>query len=458
MNINRVLNFGFSMEIFIIRRHMRTGSADTANSVTITEPAVTSSTSSNSSASIQEVARTIMERIDREQQARANPINSGYLLDPTVASFPAIRRPISNAELCALRRRQFESAPSSSSIDGVGSNHNIENIQENTVADQASASLPLAEGLNPSFFEGVGFLNLAVESDLNNQDSSSEYLDRINEGYVGTEFSREVNNHLGLNPAFGGLQGNQNRERFIQHIDRNGFLDNGSGRNNRLNNFSRWGPNSESHPRHMSRHEMVISMFFGILNAETFAYLGTIIGLSGVSSIFILFVFRPLWLTVLNSRFWSEVRTIDIREIFNRSYEYVHNVMFISPTVTNETVVSTVSEAVANAREVTRVTVDRYRNISFNRAIDVISNVAYTLTGAYVTYIFRRELRDAFRGVFSDVTTFFGRFFEIGPNPELGVIETVDVGNLVDDLILAFFSMFERHADFLRIFFENPYF
>lgn len=119
---------------------------------------------------------------------------------------------------------------------------------------------------------GVRFLNLTtgVDSDIGSQENSSEHLNRINEGYVGTDFARQVNNHLGLNPEFGGLQGNQNRGRFIQHTHRNGFLDPDSGRNNRLNNFSSWGPNSRVHPRHMSRHEMIISLFFGILNSDAF--------------------------------------------------------------------------------------------------------------------------------------------------------------------------------------------
>lgn len=80
------------------------------------------------------------------------------------------------------------------------------------------------------------------------------------------------------------------------------------------------------------------------------------------------------------------------------------------------------------------------------------------LTGVYVAYLFRRELRDASRGIFSGVRRFIGEFFEVNQNPQSDVIRTVDIGNLIDELVVTFFSVLERHADFLRAFFESPYF
>ena len=306
--------------------------------------------------------------------------NGHYLNDPSVEPWPlAVPRP-SREEVLRSRIQSFSPVAQSE-------------VCPAPAAPELFLSNPnpvLEESLGAGFFENPSpspspfLFSLDLDRPLNNVDSGFTVRETVESQVLDTVISDQDNlNRSNLSYEAANLSEDEAIIRQITYSHRQRLISSfNTGRVfnpelhmhdfNRIHRFSR---NSTVVPITISRHELIMSFFFRLFSQDILSSMGVIVMSGTLSSFFILYFFRRIFISILNPSFWSQIRTFEIREVLLRALRYVnhladHNIYRNRPIpgISNSTSTSTSTPTLTRSGVWPRISdaVLRFRIISSN--------------------------------------------------------------------------------------------
>ena len=185
----------------------------------------------------------------------------------------------------------------------------LEEVRESRIRDFSPHSdLSLATVVADSFFQGPFF---------NFEGSPVEVVNQVNSAVLSLEESRNISQaiYVGEQSNRGFTSTHSERQTLINVFNQRGVVGNTEG----ISQFQNFGASSINVPRRLSRHELVISFFFSLMSNEAHHHMATVILGGSLSATFVLFIFRRIFVSILNPSFWASIRTFEISQVLDRA-------------------------------------------------------------------------------------------------------------------------------------------
>ena len=237
--------------------------------------------------------------------------NTGYLLDETIDPWPSqIARPTMEE----VRRARVEYfAPTTTNPT----------LQETLGEYFFDSSLPLVifseSETEMNDFSSGGVIQEDVQNQvLRSVTSDQDYLGRVSQRYEEQALSDQDLARMQEITS-------SHRQRLVSNFRSGLGVYNPSLLWTDYNLAQRFSCSSIRVPPTLSRHELVLAIFFRLFSEDILNSLGIIVMTGTTSSFFVLYFFRVLFISVLNPTFFSQIYSFELPEVLLRSLRYVGN-------------------------------------------------------------------------------------------------------------------------------------